>query len=231
MTVVLALEVLDNLAHDKVVLPQTGGALHAVVSRAANNAVRESYTPLTDSLTRDCLHAFLAHEQQTGPPSAAREANFGRVVYLPTRALQLARFIGDAHALLADFDAFPRDDAVRCTRLPQHTHARSHTRGVYISVGTNAPLIQRRRSADNTDLDTFVDLATPGRKAGSCDIMFATDFRLLQRFLAPRQSAVRKQALFLEQHGARSSLSTRSGYFVADMYPNMSVLTTTATGE
>uniref|UniRef100_A0A1D2AF11 Protein arginine methyltransferase NDUFAF7 n=1 Tax=Auxenochlorella protothecoides TaxID=3075 RepID=A0A1D2AF11_AUXPR len=219
---VLAMEVLDNLAHDLVT--RRGGATWRQVSVEggadgdAASPPREVEGEVADEHVARALAAWL----HAAPPPrrglvrraaarllpaalAPREAAF-----LPTAALRLLDTLHamlPGHALLAaDFDSLPE-----------------------VSIrGVNAPLVATTEKGSTRDHGTYL---VP---RGTADIFFPTDFRLLAELHAeagcgaarprPTCSSSVKTAEFMGIWAAPGATRTRSGYepLLSD-YSNTSV--------
>ena len=155
---VLALEVLDNLPHDRVVRDEAGWKETLVGGIGGDTRQREELQPVADHLIARCLDIYTRHAKESGGSWLARRWKRLRhsidIVFLPTHCLLLLDTLAAArprHVLIAaDFDALP---------------------GVRIA-GVNAPLVAAHAGIDH---DTYLDA-----KQGEADILFPTDFGLLQ---------------------------------------------------
>jgi hypothetical protein len=192
----LAFEVFDNLACDKLVVLPDGTAKQAFVETRADGYRFEIYRDVSDSLVSRCLALWLATH---APP---RDMPRGFVLWLPTGVFQFiehvkSQFGPKVSLLIADFDEFPND-------------------GVGV-VGINAPLVQRKSLTPNDTLETFSDpLRAP---LGQCDILFPTSFEFVRRcFGDDRQLVIEKHADFLAQYAPTMPRAAR------EFYGNMSVL-------
>lgn len=204
---VLAMEVLDNLPHDKVVW--RGGTWRQTrVDTKEDESGKVVATervdddaPITDPLTRRLL-AETEGLAGYAPPSG----NFlvrllhprasSREMFLPTGALRLFDALHRAlprHALLAaDFDELPE----------------------VVIPGRNAPLVASTRRGATVDHNTYL---VP---RGSADIFFPTDFALAARAHAAGGAAGTgahhgswcKTADFMRRWAAPGSTRTRAGY-------------------
>ena len=170
---VVALEVLDNLPHDRVARGTDGAWTQTRVAADAAGAPFEVLEPLTDPLIRRVVGHAVTDSADLNPKpggargllDAARRAfdvatgmRTSRVVFVPTGAARLLDALHDArpnHRLVAaDFDALP---------------------GVRME-GANAPIVASQASGGKTvDRDTYLE--DPGR----ADVFFPTDFRALAR--------------------------------------------------
>ena len=164
---VVALEVLDNLPHDRVARGDDGAWTQTRVAADAAGVPFEYVEPLADPLIRRVAAVTGASGDQ---PSGERglldavrrafEVATGRsdVAFVPTGAARLLDALHDArpnHRLVAaDFDALP---------------------GVRLE-GANAPIVASQAPGGKTiDRDTYLE--DPGR----ADVFFPTDFRALAR--------------------------------------------------
>ena len=154
---VVALEVLDNLPHDKVVRKGAEWQQAMVVTEGEER--REVSRVLSDKPIARCLALR----------EAARNGSWGRMrlegllrgeqsAWLPTGCLQLLRALHARrpnHALIAaDFSRLPPAGGV---------------------VGEGAPVVASKRDGINTDHSTY--MVAPG----SADIFFPTDFHMLKK--------------------------------------------------
>ena len=194
----LAFEVFDNLACDKLVVSPSGSAKQAFVELRADGSRAELYRDVADASILRCLELWLA----THPPPADRP--YGFVLWLPTRAYEFLErakrlFGADVELLIADFDALPSTNA----------------------VGVNAPVIQRNAIGAAGATDTIQTFGDPLRApVGTVDIMFETSFAFLRRCLARDDVVIEKHSAFLRRFAPDMPRSMR------DFYPNMSVLRT-----
>ena len=180
----------------------------------------ELQAPLADALLLRCLDACgpdLLDGDGAGDTLGSRLQQWAhrwlqldggtqaRTAFVPTAAMQLLERARDtlgheAHVVLADFDALPH-----C--LP----------------GRLGPLVQRKvLSGGTVTADTFL---VPW---GSSDIMFPTDFSLLQRMhravFGRDGSRVWKQAAFLRAHCDVARAAAGNGYNpLLEDYANVSV--------
>eukprot|EP00884_Botryococcus_braunii_P011350 jgi/Botrbrau1/20215/Bobra.31_1s0012.1 len=162
---VLALELLDNLPHDRLqrealrrpwlqtrLLPSTGPG-----------RVREVLEPVSDGLIRRCLETGDWNQRKPfwhrllDYAAGEEGSDDDHVLFLPTGCQQLLETLHDArpvHCLVCvDFDRLPD------TQIP----------------GRNAPLVATTEKGGTTDH------ATPYVARGSADIFFPTDFNMLGR--------------------------------------------------
>jgi hypothetical protein len=192
----LAFEVFDNLACDKLVVLPDRSAKQAFVETRADGRRVEVFRDVSDSLVARCLQLWL--DTHAPPPDMPR----GFVLWLPTGVFQFvehvkAQFGPKLSILVADFDELPLDgDGV---------------------VGVNAPLVQRKSLTPHSTLETFSDpLRAP---LGQCDILFPTSFEFVRRcFGDERQLVVEKHADYLRQFAPQMPRAAR------EFYGNMSVL-------
>ena len=196
---VLALELLDNLPHDRVVREAPGEPwqeTHVVPGEGEGAAPTQVLRPLADPLIVRCAAAWEESRSRllTGRLRGAfgRAVGSGDTVFLPTASLALLEALGErrpaARLILADFDALP---------------------GVVIP-GTNAPLVASQPGGGATrDWPSYLDCP-----AGECDILFPTDFELLgvlAERAGCRRGAARSTAEFLRGALAAAEIAaTRS---------------------
>mmetsp|Transcript_3237 Transcript_3237/g.8191 ORF Transcript_3237/g.8191 Transcript_3237/m.8191 type:complete len:456 (+) Transcript_3237:178-1545(+) len=164
---VLALEVMDNMAHDRVV--RRDGEWYETHVRhykgCASGDMEEVLLPLQDNLIQRCMSAFDISESSQGAERGggwlarwlSPSASAAETLFLPTRTLELFETLHRVrpnHRLLAaDFSELP---------------------DVQIA-GRNAPLVS------NTQGGSTIDHATYLVPKGSADIFFPTDFEALSR--------------------------------------------------
>jgi Putative S-adenosyl-L-methionine-dependent methyltransferase len=158
---VIALELLDNLPHDRVCLSDDGTWSETRVY-FAQGKWQEQLQPVADPLIKRCLDIYTQHSGRRGgnwlERFLLRDPSQSGSVFLPTTCLQLLESITAARPqhclLLSDFDALP---------------------GVTIE-GVNAPLVASRSGHDYGSYLAAAD--------GSADIMFPTSFGLLAAMIA-----------------------------------------------
>ncbi len=219
-TIVIALEVLDNLSHDKIkVSHSTGDILQAEVRSKHTDSyddqidLEETFTPLSDDLLKQILSV-----QQSYLPSAASDY---RASWVPTVTCGIINEIFDARPnsslLFADFDWLP----------PPRLELRSIQTRRSIE-GINEPLVT---CMDDVDHLCYLD-APP-----FCDILFPTQFHDLQVYtenlLMDKHISsvvkIRKQNEFLSDYGQEEVDRTR-GRFTGNTpllsdFTNCSVIT------
>lgn len=208
---VVALEVLDNLPHDKVVLGerQSRSTTEALESwfqtrvrfdPETNTHVEHHAQPLSDALAVRAMAASAAADSAERNARsfarrvarAAEEALFPpsrAIAYLPTGCLKLLETLHDArpnHRLVAaDFDSLP---------------------GVTLP-GRNAPLVAAQaRGGKTRDLPTYL------AEVGNADVFFPTDFaRLRVLDEAARRTVSKSDAVARRDERARGEIfSTRA---------------------
>ena len=238
-TVVLALELLDNLAHDKVTrCRRTRKLLQAelVVADEEDDGLvqdddrddtdndtsneeryREEFHPLTDPLLRDVLEAAPSYARGTGR----------RPQWVPTVACGVIRRLyaarPNASLVFADFDWLPPPELMDGRSITERRSAEAD----------GEPII-----TDMDDVDHACYLTAPQL----CDILYPTDFAKLGDYVARTAAAsssssssarveTMKQADFLVKYGAEQVDQTRSwtGYTpLLDDFSNCSVVTAVA---
>jgi hypothetical protein len=192
----LAFEVFDNLACDKLVVSPSGSAKQAWVETRPDGTRAEVYRDVSDARIAKCLKLWL----DVHPAPADRPKGF--VLWLPTAAFDFAERtkrlfdVDKLSLLIADFDALP----------PSRV------------VGTNAPTVQCNAIASGLADDTIETFHDVLRAPFGCvDIMFETSFEFLRRSFGARQLIVEKHSDFLLKF-SRMPKATR------EYYPNFAVL-------
>ena len=220
---VLALEVLDNLAYDKLrIIPTDGGAaelLEARVEQAGDRWV-ERYEPLSDAQLRhtasvlgldsvdgvDALERALSVPPVRGPIGGAlagvrsllssvagRSRSSAREVWVPTFCHRL---------LTAVAAAVPEHSML----LADFSWFPPQQRGAAV----NAPLVQSQHGGETVDHG-----GDYLRHAGDADVMFATDFAGLARLYqdaAGRPATSMSSADFFRENADVDATATRNGY-------------------
>ena len=208
-TVVIAMEVLDNLPHDKVQAKTRKGLAQAEIHSRPNGGVEETFVALNDPLLSRVVGTVPSYVKAhpTWVPSVA----CGVIEHLVHQRPNLG-------LVFADFDWLP---APELSRHPTETTRRT-------MWGHGEPLITDMKGVD---YECFLQ-APP-----HCDILFPTDFDKLCSFTARTLASrnhrghvgVEKQADFLERYGASHVRKTKSwltGYTpLLQDFVNCSVLT------
>ena len=219
---VIALEVLDNLPHDRVWRPKRGEGewYQTEVMKGKDGEWRQENVPLRDKLIRRTLEAIeltgdlavdanggaynprgFMHSIRSAFTSIASSGD--ETWFVPTGAMKL---IETLHAkrpnhrfIAADFDALP---------------------SVQIQ-GVNAPLVASQRTGGKTDdYDTYL---LPAKHTGSVDVFFPTCFDTLRTidFSASSKTGERKNARlgrtmttkqFMSEYADLRATATQSGY-------------------
>lgn len=218
----LALEVIDNFAHDCLRYdPETEQPLQGSVLIDADGEFFEFYDKNLDPLALRFLRvrdlaarsAFLTPVNQYPKPlRRLRHAlpfapNLTIPEYIPTRLLQffdiLAAFFPAHRLVLSDFNYLPPSDTV---------------------PGLNSPVVQTRYQRRN------VQVSTPFVHQGYFDIFFPTDFSLMEdiyRVLTGKLTRVTSHKGFLESWANVEQTETRNGENpMLAWYANASVMTT-----
>jgi SAM-dependent MidA family methyltransferase len=216
---VLALEVLDNLAHDKLMSWQ-GGLYEVCVRKGLNQAGERVFwevpRPLQDPLMLQCLRMLDARSTGQklrghgltdiiGKGIASSLNSLLRVdTFLPTMSLRLMQ--------------------VLATHFPQHRPILADFHSLPTPVtGDCAPVVQFKQHNRTVQMPTYLV------EEGRCDIFFPTNFTLLQQMYAElcgMQTRVMSQSDFLQLHAPVERAATRSGWNpLLEDYSNMSVLT------
>jgi len=226
-TIVLAMELLDNLPHDKIIKTETGDILQTEIH--FQTTLEEKFLPLSDPLLKQII---------TLQPSYV-PLNFtnAKPRWIPTVACGLLRNIfnqcPNSSVIFADFDWLPRP-----------TLDFGSVRDRKSTEGLGEPLV-----TDMDDVDHECYLSSPNL----CDVLFPTDFNLLAEFagtllqekskkekgkergLYPWVVCARKQSEFLLEYGKKELEGTRSywtGYTpLLEDFSNCSVLTISRHGN
>ena len=210
LTILVALEVLDNLPHDKIRIRgkhiDQAIVRRTTTSSVANNNCRmeEVFVPLDDALIQRVLDLCPSYQQEA------------RYTWIPTVICGVLDHVRqmrpNLHVLLADFDWLPRPD----------TPDRPRSQRAY-----GEPLV-----TDMNDVDQTCYLSA--RPSDLCDILFPTDFEKLADFVDATMPnvvpQVQKQSDFLQTYGPEHVTATKSwltGFspMLGD-FSNCSVLTT-----
>ncbi|POM70918.1 Hypothetical protein PHPALM_12586 [Phytophthora palmivora] len=200
----LALEVLDNLPHDKVTL-QNGKWYETIVKMQSGEespVLQEAMRPVKDMLIRQTLRYFgcelplrVSYKYNTGLAQRVRHM-LGKddpvlnSAFIPTGAMQLLHTLRTAfpkhHLIAADFDSLPAPNLDEKSPIKAIEHPLSTTA---TSAGTlfagNAPLVASKVTGVTKDHDTYLV------QGGIADIFFATDFDRLKKAYC---SALQRQA-------------------------------------
>jgi hypothetical protein len=218
----LALEVIDNFAHDSLRYdPETEQPLQGSVLIDADGEFFEFYDKHLDPLaTRYLQIRELAARAPFPTPvnqyprwlrklrhSLPFAPNLTLPEYIPTRLLQFFQVLATsfpAHRLiLSDFTHFPPTDTI---------------------PGLNAPIIQTRYERRN------VQVSTPFVMQGYFDIFFPTDFAGMEdvyRAVTGKLTRVSSQREFLKGWGDMDATQARSGEnLMGEWYGNAAVMTT-----
>jgi len=225
-TVVIAMELLDNLAHDKVTrCRKTRKLLQAEVvveegviqeerdddDKGNEERYREEFHPVTDPLLRDVLEAAPSYTKGTGR----------RPKWVPTVACGVIRRLYEARPntslVFADFDWLPN---------PELIDGQSNVERRSIEAD-GEPIV-----TDMEDVDHACYLTAPRL----CDILYPTDFAKLGDYVSKAstntQVETMKQADFLARYGSDQVDQTRSwiaGYTpLLEDFSNYSVVTAVA---
>lgn len=205
-TVVMALELFDNLPHDKIRIRSGSLIEQAEVNRdCKDRELVEAFQPLNDPLLKEVLRLCPAYYRRKP------------VAWIPTVAcgvlMQLAELRPSASVLVADFDWLPAPDRLSPNAVPRSS-----------LPAAGEPLI-----TDMDGLDHECYLHAPELS----DILFPTDFdklaTLVRRVWPSALVRHQKQADFLSEYGADEVARTSSwltGYnpMIHD-FSNCSVLT------
>ncbi|KUG02288.1 hypothetical protein AM587_10015433 [Phytophthora nicotianae] len=237
----LALEVLDNLPHDKVTL-QNGKWYETIVKMhsgadesAAGPVLEEAMRPVKDMLIRQTLRYFgcelplhVSYKNNSGLAQRVRRM-LGKddpvlnSAFVPTGAMQLLNTLRTTfpkhHLIAADFDSLPAPNLDENSPIKAIEHPLSATA---TSAGTlfagNAPLVASKLTGVTKDHDTYLV------QGGIADIFFATDFDRLKRAYCsalqrqPDEVSVVKSSDFLKEFADVQKTKTITRY-VAAIFP------------
>ncbi|DAZ92553.1 TPA: hypothetical protein N0F65_012783 [Lagenidium giganteum] len=229
----LAMEVLDNLPHDKVVL-RDGQWLETIVrlgDGAAPGALslQEGTRPLQDPLIRQTLEFFgsnlpLGVQYRVNTAFAKRVRQlFGQddpvldAAFVPTGAMQLLNTLQASfpshHLIAADFDALPAPNLDKKSTIKALHHPLSTTATSSGSLcAGNAPLVASKTTGVTQDHDTYLV------QGGIADIFFATDFARLKKAYCEKlgrasgEVSVVKSSTFLQEFADITKTKTLTGY-------------------
>jgi len=210
-TVVLGMEVLDNLPHDKVRAKSRKKVEHAEIHQHPNGEYEEIFTPIQDPLITKVLNSVPSYQRTISP------------TWIPTVACGLLQHIlakrKQCAIVFADFDWLPPPDL-------DDRHSSSHPQRVS-ALAEGEPIVTDMQGNDH---ECYIQ--APPR----CDILFPTDFSQLACFVQHRRKdlevVVQKQSSFLEQYGREHVQKTENwltGYTpLLQDFANCSVLTVTS---
>jgi hypothetical protein len=218
---VIALEVLDNLPHDRVYKDSSGRWAYQAQVQEQDGELVEVKTPISDPVIRSCVEIL-----EKLPEKTAREQDeehqegfvynlfkyFNSLkasdnIFLPTGLhLLFTRYsslLPKAHFIFADFDSLL---------------------GSKLS-GTNAPIVQFKEKESHAK----VDYSTYLIPRGAGDIMFPTDFRYVQamhKSFYKQQGRVTKTYRFMKDHAKLNWTETQTGYRpLYDDFKNTAIFT------
>ncbi|RHY34676.1 hypothetical protein DYB32_000757 [Aphanomyces invadans] len=235
----VAMEVLDNLPHDKVT--QEGGQWHETWVNP--KTLSEHHRPLTDPLIRQTLEHFpleLPLREQYKPAARYfsaqsmhslndRSFRFLRKAlrmpektlhsaFVPTGAMQLLNTLKTSfpkhHLIAADFDELPAPSLDAASATHQlYNHPRSPTSTASGSLhAANAPLVASKTAGVTFDHDTYLV------EGGIADVFFSTDFIKLKHAYCQahhrhsHEVSIVKSRAFLEKFADIAKTRTILGY-------------------
>ena len=221
LTIVVGLEVLDNLPHDKIRIRGKSLIDQAIVRKmgSSQNLLEEVFLPLDDALIKRVL--------ELGPEWKRVQL---RHAWIPTVICGVLDHLyqnrPNTHVVLADFDWLPAPDSPTTTIAPP--------RRSRLAVGE--PIV-----TDMDDVDQACYLSGQISSTSTpqlTDILFPTDFNKLATVVRAASGGtveplVQKQSDFLQTYGPEQIRATKSwltGFtpMLGD-FGNCSVLTTTVT--
>ncbi|CAI5713579.1 unnamed protein product [Peronospora effusa] len=230
----LALEVLDNLPHDKVTL-QNGKWYETVVKMqqtsetTENPVLQEAMRPVQDKLILQTLHHFscelplrVSYKYNGSLAQRVRrmlnkDDPVLNSAFIPTGAMQLLNTLRTAfpkhHLIAADFDSLPGPNLDDKSPIKAIEHGLSPTA---TSSGTlfagNAPLVASKVTNVTKDHDTYLV------QGGIADIFFATDFNRLKKAYCstlqrqPHEVSVIKSSEFMKEFADVQKTKTITRY-------------------
>ncbi|KAG3111107.1 hypothetical protein PI124_g11060 [Phytophthora idaei] len=227
----LALEVLDNLPHDKVTL-QNGKWFETIVklhSEADGTLLEEAMRPVKDMLIRQTLRYFgcelplrVSYKNNSSLAQRVRRM-MGKddpvltSAFIPTGAMQLLNTLRTAfpkhHLIAADFDSLPAPnlDEKSPIKVIEHPLSTTATSSGTLFAG-NAPLVASKVTGVTKDHDTYLV------QGGIADIFFATDFDRLRKAYCsalqrqPDEVSVVKSSEFLKEFADVQKTKTITRY-------------------
>ena len=223
-TVLIGLEILDNLPHDKIHGISRREVHQAVVQEDGNSTLKENFVPLSDPLLSRVLQTV---------PSFIKSYP----VWVPSVACgfldQVFKQRPNSSIVLADFDWLPPPDFITSSSSDDSSSPQER-------ASTWAEGEPITTDLDGIDYPCYID------SPPHCDILFPTDFEKLASYvkrIIPRTKAreaelnyvtrvrVEKQSEFLERYGPEQIDATKSwltGYSpLLQDFANCSVLTVT----
>ncbi|OQR90349.1 hypothetical protein ACHHYP_05589 [Achlya hypogyna] len=232
----IAMEVLDNLPHDKVTLAD--GEWYE--TRVRDGA--EVQHPLRDPLITETLDYFACEiplrgtfKRKSGLATQLRSLIGMREklltsAFVPTGAMQLLHTLRESfpkhHLIAADFDELPAPalDASAAHKLYDHPRSPTSTASGPLHAA-NAPLVASKTDGVTEDHDTYLV------EGGIADIFFATDFvKLKQAYcrameLKEHEVSIVKSGAFLQEFAEVDKTRTILGYNpLIDDYANTSFI-------
>ncbi|CAI5741616.1 unnamed protein product [Hyaloperonospora brassicae] len=232
----VALEVLDNLPHDKVTLHH-GKWYETVVkaqsspdaSEANDPVLEEAIRPVNDMLIRQTLRHFgcelplrvtYKHNGRLAQRVRRMLGNDDPVLhsaFIPTGAMQLLNTLRTSfpkhHLIAADFDSLPAPnlDAESPIKAIKHKLSPTATSSGPLFAG-NAPLVASKVAGVTKDHDTYLV------EGGIADIFFATDFARLKNAYCsslrrqPHEVSIVKSSAFLKEFADIEKTNTITRY-------------------
>jgi len=195
-TVVIGMEVLDNLPHDKIRRRSSKKIEQAeVITKNNNFGEHETFVPLSDPLLKMIIKTV---------PNYIQSSTGNAACWVPSVACGVLHHVitqrPNCGVVLADFDFLPPPD------LDFHHSAPAKSKTVPTEWAEGSPIITDMKGKDHASY-----LGAPKY----CDILFPTDFNKLASFMKRHLSAdsvvrVEKQSQFLKRYGPEHVQSTKS---------------------
>ncbi|RHY52521.1 hypothetical protein DYB34_005145 [Aphanomyces astaci] len=218
----VAMEVLDNLPHDKV--SQDGGEWFE--TWVDPTTLSEQRRPLEDPLVRQTLDHFpidLPLREGYKPATRFVRKAMGMAdktlhsAFVPTGAMQLLHTLRTSfpkhHLIAADFDELPAPSLDASSSHPLFHHPRSPTSTASGPLhAANAPLVASKTAGVTCDHDTYLV------EGGIADVFFSTDFVKLKHAYClaqhrqAHQVSIVKSSAFLQQFADTAKTRTILGY-------------------
>ncbi|RHY98068.1 hypothetical protein DYB37_009631 [Aphanomyces astaci] len=218
----VAMEVLDNLPHDKV--SQDGGEWFE--TWVDPTTLSEQRRPLADPLVRQTLDHFpvdLPLREGYKPATRFIRKAMGMAdktlhsAFVPTGAMQLLHTLRTSfpkhHLIAADFDELPAPSLDASSSHPLFHHPRSPTSTASGPLhAANAPLVASKTAGVTCDHDTYLV------EGGIADVFFSTDFVKLKHAYClaqhrqAHQVSIVKSSAFLQQFADTAKTRTILGY-------------------
>lgn len=194
----IALEVLDNLAHDLIRYSMSGEVLQGFVLRNDDYSFEQAYRPATEKNLLELLSKRGDYKGTLGWRNRLNpiKANMTDVEFVATDMYALTNILKKfqkGKVILSDFHKLPNT-----------------------VEGVGAPVVQTRQNGSTVAVSTY--LVNPGQ----FDIFFPTDFKLLQDLIG---GEVISHSKFMKENGDLTKSKMKNGENAMEMlYENVSFL-------